>query len=64
MLFVFNKDKIVSCLIATSIVIVLFIMSASVIPSSNTKIMQVSSNVTNSIVNENCVNNIYDTNIK
>lgn len=44
MLFVFNKNKIISYLVATSIVIVLFMFSVSVIPNSDTKIVQVSSN--------------------
>ena len=64
MLFVLNKNKIISYLVATSIVIVLFMFSVSVIPNSDTKIVQVSSNITNSIENEYCVNNIYDTDIK
>lgn len=69
MLFVFNKNKIISYVVATSIVIVLFIFSVSVIPNQDTKIVQVSSNITNSIENENTVNNIdsnniYITNIK
>ena len=40
MLFVFNKNKIISYLVATSIVIVLFVFSVSVIPNSDTKIVQ------------------------
>ena len=55
MLFVFNKNKIISYLVATSIVIVLFVFSVSVIPNSDTKIVQVSSN---SIENNKDGNNI------
>ena len=69
MLFVFNKDKIISYTVATSIVIVLFIFSMSLIPKSDTKLVQVSSNITNSIENKKEGNNIigdnlYDINIK
>ena len=62
MLFVFNKKKIISYIIATSIVIVLFVFSVSAIPNSDVEFMQVSSNITNSIENENNGNNIYNTN--
>ena len=58
MLFVFNKDKIISYTVATSIVIVLFMFSMSLIPNSDTKFVQVSTNISNSIENENVVNNI------
>lgn len=58
MLFVFNKDKIISCAIAGGIVLVLFIFSIAVIPNSDTKLVQISSNVTNSIEDEKEGNNI------
>ena len=58
MLFVLNKNKIISYVVATSIVVILFIFSVSIIPNSDTKIVQVSSNVTNSIENEIDGNNI------
>ncbi len=58
MLFVFNKNKMISYVVATSIVIMLFMFSVSLIPSSDTKIVQVSSNLTNSIENKNDGNNI------
>ena len=68
MLFVINKNKIISYVVAASIVIVLFIFSASVVPDPDTKLIQVSSNITNSIENEkignNINNNIYVNNIK
>ena len=57
MLFVFNKDKIISCIIATTIVILLFLFSASLIPDSNTKLIQVSGKTTNTLNNNNLLNN-------
>ena len=63
MLFVFNKDKIISCTIAASIVIILFIFSMSLIPKSDTELVPISSNITNSIENKNDVNNITSNNI-
>ena len=63
MLFVFNKDKIISCTIAASIVIILFIFSMSLIPKSDTELVPISSNLTNSIENKNNVNNINNNNI-
>ena len=58
MLFVFNKDKLVSYGISVFIIAIIFIFSTSLIPKTDTKIIQVSSNITNSIQNENIDNNI------
>ena len=63
MLFVFNKYKIISCTITASFVIILFIFSMSLIPKSDTELVPISSNITNSIENKNDVNNIYNNNI-
>ena len=63
MLFVFNKDKIISCAVAMSIVIVLFIFSVSLIQNSDTKLIQVSSNIANGIENNNIDNNSIINNI-
>ena len=53
MIYVFNKNKILSYMVASFIVIALFAFSSSVIPSKDIQIVKVSSNVTqNSIVNK------------
>lgn len=56
MLFVFNKNKIISYTIAASVVAILFIFSVSLIPNPDTQLIQVSTNVTNKI-NNNIQNN-------
>lgn len=63
MLFVFNKNKIISYAVATSIVVLLFMFSVSVMPNPDTKVVQVSYNITNSIESKNIVNNINNNNI-
>ena len=62
MVFVLNKNKIISYTIATSIVIILFIFSVSLIPNQDTKIVQVSTNIINSIENKNIGNNVNNNN--
>lgn len=57
MLFVFSKNKIISYTIAASVVVILFISSVSIIPNSDARLIQVSSNVTNNISNNNIENN-------
>lgn len=52
MLFVLNKNKIISYTVAMSIVAVLFIFSTFLIPNENIELVQVSSNVTNNTINE------------
>ncbi len=52
MLFVFNKNKIISYTIAASVVGILFLFSISFIPNKNVELIQVSSNATNIINNE------------
>ena len=59
MLFVFNKNKIISYTIAASVVAILFIFSVSLIPNPDTQLIQVSTNVTNKINN-----NIQNNNVK
>ena len=59
MLFVFNKNKIISYTIAASVVAILFIFSVSLIPNLDTQLIQVSTNVTNKINN-----NIQNNNVK
>ena len=54
MLYVFNKNKIISYMVASFIVIALFTFSASAIPNKDIQILKVSSNV----VDNNIVNNI------
>ena len=59
MLFVFNKNNIISYTIAASVVAILFIFSVSLIPNPDTQLIQVSTNVTNKINN-----NIQNNNVK
>lgn len=54
MLYVFNKNKIISYMVAFFIVISLFAFSASAIPNRDIQILKVSSNV----IENNAVNNI------
>ena len=57
MLFVLNRNKIISYTIATSVVAILFIFSIFLIPNSDIQLIQVSSNITNNISNNNIQNN-------
>lgn len=57
MLFVFNKNKIISYTIATSVVAILFLFSISVIPNKDVELVQISSNITNGIENNEIQNN-------
>ena len=54
MLYVFNKNKILSYMVASFIVIGLFTFSTSAIPTRDIQIVKVSTNV----VENNTVNNI------
>ena len=54
MLYVFNKNKIISYMIASFIVIGLFTFSTSAIPNRDIQILKVSSNV----IENNAVNNL------
>ena len=45
MIYVFNKNKILSYMVASFIVIALFTFSSTAIPNSDIKIIKVSSNV-------------------
>ena len=63
MIYVFNKNKIISYMVASFIVIALFTFSSSAIPNRDIQIVKVSSNVTeNNTVNSveiitNTINN-------
>ena len=58
MIYVFNKNKIVSYLIASSFVLMLFAFHDNMIPNRDVEIMKVSSNVLeNEINNYNNLNN-------
>ena len=59
MLFVLNKNKIISYIIASSVVIGLFLLSISIVPNQNVELIQISSNIANNIIH-NEVNNIED----
>ena len=54
MIYVLNKNKIISYVIASFIVIGLFTFSTSVIPNKDIELVKVSSNA----INTNAVNNI------
>ena len=54
MIYVFNKNKIISYMVASFIVIAIFTFSTSAIPNRDIQIIKVSSN----IVENNIVNNI------
>ena len=54
MIYVFNKNKIISYMVATFIVIGLFTFSTSAIPNRDIQIVKVSTNV----IENNMVNNI------
>lgn len=57
MIYVFNKNKIVSYMVASIIVISLFVFSSTTIPN-DIELLKVSSNVTsNNIENNNMKNN-------
>lgn len=60
MLFVFNKNKIISYFVATSVVAVLFLFSVSIIPNDDVKMIQVSSNISENNI-ENNINQIEHT---
>ena len=49
MLYVFNKNKIISYMVASFIVIALFTFSSTAIPNRDIQIVKVSSNVTENI---------------
>ena len=57
MLFVLNKNKIISYIVASSVVIGLFLFSISIIPNKDVELIQISSNVINNTM-YNEVNNI------
>ena len=54
MIYVFNKNKILSYIVASCIVLMLFGFSTSIIPNKDIELLKVSSNV----INNNTVNNI------
>lgn len=58
MIYVFNKNKIFSYVIASFIVIGLFAFSSSVIPDKDIQIVKVSSNIVQNNSTEN-ISNIY-----
>ena len=60
MIYVFNKNKILSYMVASFIVVSLFIFSISINPNKDVELLKVSSNVsTNTIIN-NCIINNYN----
>ena len=47
MIYVFNKNKIFSYIIASFLVLLLFVFSASMIPNDNVELLKVSANTMN-----------------
>lgn len=57
MLFVFNKNKIISYIVSASVVAILFLFSISLVPNKDIELIQISSNVTNNIISNEIQNN-------
>lgn len=62
MLFVLNKNKIMSYIVTSSVVVILFLFSISIIPSQDAKLVQISSNVLNNNIYDECYNSMNDSN--
>ena len=58
MIYVFNKNKIVSYMVASIIVISLFVFSSTTIPN-DIELLKVSSNVTSNNIENNSLRNSY-----
>lgn len=58
MIYVFNKNKIVSYMVASIIVISLFVFSSTTIPN-DIELIKVSSNVTSNNIENNSLRNSY-----
>lgn len=56
MIYIFNKNKIISYMVASCIVIALFTFSSSAIPNRDIQIVKVSSNVTENNTTTNITN--------
>lgn len=56
MIYVFNRNKIISYMVASFIVIALFTFSSSVVPNRDIQIVKVSSNVTQNNIVTNVMN--------
>ena len=53
MIYVFNKNKIISYIAASFIVLFLFLFSTSIIPNQDVDLLKVSANASNNILNNN-----------
>ena len=60
MIYVFNKNKILSYMIASFIVVSLFVFSSSVIPNKDVELLKVSSNVSINTIINNCMIDNYN----
>ena len=58
MIYVFNKNKILSYLLATSFVLMLFTFHGNITPNRDVELVKVSSNVIENINDSNIFNNI------
>ena len=58
MIYVFNKNKILSYMVTSFIVVSLFIFSSSIIPNKDVELLKVSSNISaNNSMNNNLIDN-------
>lgn len=57
MLFILNKNKIISYTIAASVVMILFVFSISFVPNKDVELIPISSNATNNIISNEIQNN-------
>ena len=53
MIYVFNKNKILSYIVASFIVVILFVFSTSVVPKQDIDLLKVSANVTTNNTSNN-----------
>ena len=53
MIYVFNKNKILSYMVASFIVLFLFAFSASIIPNDDIKLLKISANTVNNQISNN-----------
>ena len=58
MIYVFNKNKILSYMVASFIVVSLFVFSSSINPNKDVELLKVSSNISaNNSMNNNLIDN-------
>lgn len=53
MIYIFNKNKIFSYIVASFIVLLLFVFSTSIIPNDDVQLVKVSANTVNNQISKN-----------